>query len=155
MTRRVSSCAFSQKRKSHSRKASLTSGERLQRRGQISATGIANLIVIGASAGGHRAVVEIFKDFSEDMPAAIVLLLHAPLRSASFLKASLARSSRLPIIEVENRKPLREGSIFILPPGRSAIFNRGVVSVEEEMPERPVTTINRLFMSAPRIMASA
>src|SRR5689334_7613311 len=118
MTRRVSSYALSQKRELHSRKASLTSGERLQRRGQISPTGIANLIVIGASAGGHKAVVEILKDLSEELPAAIVLLLHAPLRSASFLKASLARSSRLPIVEVENRKRLQEGSIFILPPGR-------------------------------------
>ena len=135
-------------RKLHLRKAPLTSGERLHRRGQASPTSIENLIVIGGSAGGHRAVVEILKELSADMPAAIVILLHAPLGYPSSLKESLGRFSRLPIVEVENREPLRQGFIFVLPPGMSAIFSRGVITVEHEIPHRPATTINRLFTSA-------
>ena len=130
------------------RKAPLTSGERLQRQRQTSPTCIANLIVIGASAGGHRAVVDILKNLSADMPAAIVILLHAALGSPAFLKESFRRFSRLPIIEVENRELLRQGFIFVLPPGRSAFFTRGTITVENEIPDRPVSTINRLFTSA-------
>ncbi len=137
------------------RKAPLTSGERLQRQGQASATrrqkdarSIANLIVIGASAGGQRALVEILKDFSSDMPAAIVILQHLPLETPSGLKQWLGRFSRLPIIEVENEEPLRQGFVFIPPPGRAAIFSRGMITVEHGVPAHPVSTINRLFTSA-------
>jgi chemotaxis response regulator CheB len=63
-------------------KSTLTSGERLQRQGQASSSRIANLIVIGASAGGHAALVEILKNSSADMPAAIVILLHMALGRA-------------------------------------------------------------------------
>jgi two-component system chemotaxis response regulator CheB len=130
------------------REYSLTSGERLQRQGQASPSRIVNLIVIGASAGGHRALVEILKNFSADMPATIVILLHRPLESAHSLKGSLQQFSRLPIIDIENQEPLQQGFVFLPPPGRSAIFSRGMIAVEHDIPDRPVTTINRLFTSA-------
>ena len=107
------------------RKSTLTSGERLQRGGQRSTSRVANLIVIGASAGGHRALAGILKDFSADMPAAIVVLVHMPLRSDLSLKESLGRFSRLPIIEVKDQEKLQQGFLFVPPPGRSAIFSRG------------------------------
>ena len=128
--------------------SSLTSGERLQRQGQTSARDIANLIVIGASAGGHLALAEIFKNFSADMPAAIVLLLHMPLGSPASLKETLGRFSQLPMIQVENQEPLEQGFIFIPPPGRSVVCTGGMLTVGHGIPNWPATTINRLFTSA-------
>lgn len=84
------------------------------------------------------------------MPTAIVILLHAAVGSTSFLKESLGRFSRLPIIEIENSEPLQQGFIFVLPPGRSAVFSRGVITVEHEIQAPRVSTINRLFTSAAR-----
>jgi two-component system, chemotaxis family, protein-glutamate methylesterase/glutaminase len=129
-------------------KSTLTSGERLQRQGPVSPGSIANLIVIGASAGGHQALREILKNFSSDMPAAIVILLHMALGSAHNLKALLGQFSRLPIIEIENEEALQQGFIFVPPPGRSAVFSSGVITVERDAPDRPPSTINRLFTSA-------
>ena len=126
----------------------MTSGERLQRQGQAKPGGLANLIVIGASAGGHQALVEILKDLSADMPAAIVILLHLPLESPHRLSESLGRFSLLPVIGVENQEPLRQGFIFIPPPGKSATLRRGMITVEGGIRENPVSTINRLFTSA-------
>jgi chemotaxis response regulator CheB len=94
-----------------------SAGERLQRKGEASPSGIANLIVIGASAGGHKALIEILQNVSANMPAAIVILLHLPLESASTLKDVLGRFSRLPIISVKDREPPQQGFIFIPPPG--------------------------------------
>ncbi|MFN7995851.1 MAG: chemotaxis protein CheB [Bryobacteraceae bacterium] len=128
----------------------MPSRERLQRQAQASPSAIANLIVIGASAGGHTILVDILKNISEDMPAAIVILLHAPLGSTSYLRESLKRFSRLPVIHVENREPLQQGFVYVLPPGRSASFDSGMVTVEQENATRPVSTINRLFTSAAR-----
>lgn len=130
------------------RKATSTSGERLRRHGQADPGSISNLIVIGASAGGHRALVEILKNFSAGTPAAIVIVLHTPLGSPHSLRELLGRFSRLPIIDVENREPLRHGFIFLPPPGRSAIFSTGMIEVEYRILDRPVSTINRLFTSA-------
>lgn len=132
-------------------KSSRTSGERLQRRRQATRSGVANLIVIGASAGGHRALAEILKDFPPDMPAAIVILLHMTFGGRPSLKESFQRFSRLPIIAVENQEPLRQGFIFLPPPGQSAVFNSGMITIERTIPERPVSTISRLFTSAAQI----
>lgn len=126
----------------------LTSEQRLQRQGQASPSGVANLIVIGASAGGHQALVEVLKNFPADLPAAIVILLHMPLECAFSLGQFLERFSRLPIIEVDNQKPIQQGFVFLPPPGRSATFSGGMITVEHAIRELPVSTINRLFISA-------
>jgi two-component system chemotaxis response regulator CheB len=126
----------------------LTSEERLQRQGQADPSRIANLIVIGASAGGHRVLMEVVKDFAIDMPAAIVILLHMPSESEMNLKWSLGRFSRLPIIEVENEEPLQQGCIFVLPPGKTAIFTDAMIKLQDGDSDQPIRTINRLFESA-------
>lgn len=84
------------------------------------------------------------------MPAAIVILLHMALGSAYTLKTSLARTSRLPIIQVENQETLQQGFIFVPPPGRSATLHRGMITVKHGIPRRPVNTINSLFTAAAR-----
>lgn len=137
-------------------KAEMTSEERLQRVGEAglaeeerNGRSIANLIVIGASAGGHRALVEILKSFPPGLPAAIVLLLHLPEGPSSF-KNTLQRFSRLPVVEVTDRERLHEGCVFIPPPGITASFSPGMIFVnpKHDVPTRPATTINRLFESA-------
>ncbi len=135
-------------------KSALTSRERLKRHGQATpASGerrIENLIVIGASAGGHQALVKLLRDLPGDMPAAIVILLHRPLGPSDSLKWLLGQSSHLPIIEVKKHETLRQSVIFIPPPGRSATFSGGRIKTEFNIPHRrgdPIT-INRVFTSA-------
>ena len=126
----------------------MTAEERLQRQGQPSASGIQNLIVIGASAGGHQALVEILKSFPADMPAAVVILLHRALGSPHSLKESLGRFTRLPIVAIEDQDLLEQGFIFVPPPAMTALFRDGMITVEHGSPAGPATTINRLFTSA-------
>ena len=77
----------------------LTSGERHRRTGQTQAPigkgkpFVGNLIVMGASAGGHYAFVEILRDLSIDIPAAIVVLVHTSAGSEYVLKGFLGRST--------------------------------------------------------------
>lgn len=135
------------------RKSTLTSTNRLQREERSSPAkqageGIANLIVTGASAGGHQALIEILKNLSHDLPAAMVILLHMRLRDDFSVQTMLGKFSRLPLIEVQTKEPLRPGFIFVLPPGRFATFGRGIIEVDQGVPDRPVTTIDRLFRSA-------
>ena len=94
--------------------------------------------------------MEILKDLSSNMPAAIVILLHMPLESPPGLKGLLQRYSRVPIVTVAKEEPLQHGAVFVPLPGRSATFRDGVIAVEEIVREKPVSTINRLFTSAAR-----
>src|SRR5690348_14931250 len=106
----------------------LTSGERLQRKGQAQApvskreTFVGSVIVIGASAGGHRAMEEILKDLSADIPAAIVVLIHIPVGGKYSLENFLERRTRIPIVPVRRFERLQQRTIFVLPPGKSATF---------------------------------
>jgi two-component system chemotaxis response regulator CheB len=138
-------------------KSPLTSGERLKRQEQArsASTGrnkyrIDNLIVIGASAGGHRALREIFKDLSVDMPAGIVIVLHTPMDMLPAFKKTLGRYCRLPIKEVVDQERLQQGFIFVPPPGKSAAFTNGMIQVEHDVPKMRVNTINHMFKSAAR-----
>ncbi len=141
--------------KQRARTSKLTSGERLRREGQGQATTgngktpLQNLIVIGASAGGYDALTDIVRELSPEIPAAIIILLHLPSGSEHPLRNSLGRLTLIPVVQVESSEPLRHGAIFVPPPGKSATFRGGLIIVDPEaVPERPVTTINRLFVSA-------
>ena len=94
--------------------------------------------------------MEILKSIAAEIPAAFVIVLHMPVDSPSRLRDSLLRFSRLPIMTVEYQESLQQGFIFIPPPGKSATFSDGMITVEDRIPDRPATTINRLFTSAAR-----
>lgn len=138
-------------------KSTLTSRERLQRGKQASSASggrnknrIDNLIVIGTSRGGHRALSEIFKDVPVDMPAAIVIVLHMPADSLHGFKNIMGRYSRLPIKDVVDQERLQQGFIFVPPPGKSAEFTNGMIRVKHDIPKMRVSTINHMFKSAAR-----
>lgn len=133
-----------------------TAGERLRRIGQAAPrrsergkAEIENLIVIGASAGGWKALTLIFQSLPPDIPAAIVLVLHQGAGSPFRMAAVLGRLTRLPIVPVEKSEPLRRGAIFIPSPGMSLWFRPGRIQ-ESTAKARPGarTTIDRMFASA-------
>ncbi len=82
-------------------------------------------------------------------------VLHMPPGSEHRLKNSLGRFTRVPIVSVESSERLRHGTIFVPPPGESAIFRGGMIIVDRvAVPERPINTINRLYASAADIYGS-
>lgn len=114
--------------------------------------GVENIIVVGTSAGGHYALTEIVKNLSIDIPAAIIIVMHMPIDSAIHLKEWLERFTQIPIVSLESSEPLRQRTIFIPPPGRSALCStEGSVFVDPEIPDGSSTTINRLFASAAEV----
>jgi two-component system chemotaxis response regulator CheB len=112
---------------------------------------IENLIVIGCSAGGHVALKELVQGFSENMPAAVIIMLHATAEGhATFqLPDWLRESSRMGIRLIESSDRLRGGHIYVVPPGMSvALKGRTLHLSPYDRGRGPVTTINLLFESA-------
>jgi chemotaxis response regulator CheB len=135
-----------------------TSGERLRRYGeeaerfgQPREIPIENLIVIGASAGGHVALKEVVGGLSRDIPAAVVIMLHmAAVReqSASHLENFLREYTDVPVATVHSADRLKRGMIYVTPPGQSVLLQGRMLLLEPHQQVHPVTTINRLFESA-------
>ncbi len=114
---------------------------------------VENLIVIGASAGGHQALRQVVRDLSAEIPAAILILLHRPpppSREEGFrLEEWLRISTRIPIVSVQSGARLQSGVISIVPPGTSVSLKGRILQVtEHERATRPAVTINTLFESA-------
>ena len=108
------------------------------------------LIVIGTSAGGHRALKEVVRELSDDIPAAIVIMLHlrrAQPQDPFKLGDWLEESTRIPIVVVQGGESLREGILYISPPG-TAVTLKAFHLVARESNLGTPTTINELFYSA-------
>ena len=134
-----------------------TSGERLRRLGeQPERFGkppeipIENLIVIGASAGGHTALREVVRGLSREIPAAVIIMLHMSASKGPQyqLGNALRESTMVPIAAIQSGNRLQRGKIYVTPPGQAVFLQGRTLQLEPQKKVHPVTTINRLFESA-------
>lgn len=76
------------------------------------------VVGMGASAGGIEALQTFFEALPEDLGVVFVVILHLSPEHRSYLAEVLARSTALPVEQVQNRAPFRENHIFVIPPDR-------------------------------------
>lgn len=118
-----------------------------------------DLIVIGASAGGVEALMEVARGLPPDLPAAVVVVLHLPASSPSFLPQILARAGALPAEHASDGVPILPGHIYVAPPDHHVLVQPGILRLSRgphENRNRPA--IDPLFRSAalaygPRVVA--
>ena len=104
------------------------------------------VIVMGASAGGRAAIGTVLKDLSHDIPAAIVVMLHIAPNSEFDLAKWFQQFGHIEIVNVRPRERLREGVVFVQPPGHSLTVRDGELNLEPLNKSVIVRdTINRLF----------
>ena len=142
------------------KKEDSTSGDRLRRRkeqpertGRPTELPLANLIVIGASAGGHKALWEVLRGISQNIPAAVIITQHMASKEAfgvqSFrLDAWLRDATAVPVTQIHSRERLRSGVIYTTPPGMSASLKGRTLHLTPQDRGAPFSTINVLFESA-------
>lgn len=109
------------------------------------------IIVIGASAGGVEALMELVRALPADLPAALFVVLHVPSDGVSVLPRILGRTGRLPAFHPENMAPILPGRIYVAPPDKHLLVDQGFVRVvlgPRENGHRP--SVDPLFRSAAR-----
>lgn len=79
------------------------------------------LVVIGASVGGLRAIGQILSQLTLDFPASIVAVQHLSQDAPSVAAAVLARRSRIATAHVIDRAFLTIGCAYIAPPARHVV----------------------------------
>jgi two-component system chemotaxis response regulator CheB len=79
------------------------------------------LVVIGASAGGLEALVQIFSALPHDFPAPICVALHVSADSPRLLSEILTRAGQLSARYAEDRQKLEPGHGYVAPPDHHLI----------------------------------
>ena len=108
-----------------------------------------DIVVIGASSGGVRALRELVAGFPPELPASLFVVLHVSPEGPSFLPDILSAAGPLPAAHAENGDAIDTGRIYVAPPDMHLLLEHGRVRVvhgPKENRHRPA--IDPLFRSA-------
>ncbi|MEA2603025.1 MAG: two-component system, chemotaxis family, protein-glutamate methylesterase/glutaminase [Acidobacteriota bacterium] len=75
-----------------------------------------HLIAIGASAGGVHTLSDLISYLPNDLPAAVLVVLHLAPHGRSVLPAILSRAGVLEAIHPQDGELLKAGRIYVAPP---------------------------------------
>jgi two-component system chemotaxis response regulator CheB len=108
------------------------------------------LIAIGCSWGGLRALELVLGALPAEFPAAVVIAQHrSPESPRNGLAGLLESSSALPVTEVEDKDPIEAGHVYVAPADYHLLVEPGYFSLSTDGPvqfARP--SVDVLFESA-------
>jgi two-component system chemotaxis response regulator CheB len=108
-----------------------------------------DLICIGTSAGGVEALKQIASSLREDLPAAVVVVLHLAPDHRSALPRILSAAGPLLALHPRDNEPLAPGRIYVAPPDHHMLVEPGrlrLVRGAKENSHRPA--VDPLFRTA-------
>lgn len=114
-----------------------------------------DIIVIGTSAGGLRALGAIVGTLPAEMDAALFIVQHLAADKPSLLPKILTDVSSLPALHPADGEKIQKGRIYVAPPDHHLLVNQGSVRIvrgPQENRFRPA--IDALFRSAARAYGS-
>jgi two-component system, chemotaxis family, protein-glutamate methylesterase/glutaminase len=76
---------------------------------------VRDLFMVGASAGGIEALIEVLRRLPAALPAVIGVALHRNPHVESQLAAVLGRRSSLPVLEPQDGESARPGRVYLAP----------------------------------------
>ncbi len=128
-------------------------GRRQDRADRLSAAAAYDLLVIGASTGGPRAITAVLSELPANFPAGIVVAQHMPPGFTGPLAERLDRRCQIRVREAEDGMPIEPGVALLGVGGRHVRVERSTDGLIARVPEgtdglihRP--SVNLLFRSA-------
>jgi two-component system, chemotaxis family, protein-glutamate methylesterase/glutaminase len=112
-------------------------------------------VVVGASAGGVEALIEILPTLPAGFRPALLIVLHLPRERPSLLVEIYANRCALPVREADDKEPIEPGTVYFAPPDYHMLVERSrqiALSTDEPVHySRP--SIDVLFESAADVYA--
>jgi two-component system, chemotaxis family, protein-glutamate methylesterase/glutaminase len=108
-----------------------------------------DVIVVGASAGGIRAVIEILSRLPADLPAFIGVVIHRGAGSTSNWSDVLGMKTKLRVVEPTDGDSLTRGVVYIAPADCHMRFEHDSIALDGGAKEhRTRPAVDPLFTSA-------
>jgi two-component system chemotaxis response regulator CheB len=108
-----------------------------------------DILVIGASSGGVKAMLQLVAALPRDLEAAVFVVVHLRAEFASRLPEMLARTGPLPATHAVHGEKIVAGRIYVAPPDNHLMVAPGIVQVvrgPRENGHRPA--VDALFRTA-------
>ena len=117
------------------------------------------VIVIGASTGGPKALVTLFRHLHDDVDAALVVAQHMPPRFTRTFAARLDRTGVVHVSEAKQYERLARGHAYVCPGGRCIEIvpsDRGpaIRVVDPNRGTHYIPSVDQLFSSAARVLGN-
>lgn len=110
-----------------------------------------DIIVVGASAGGVEALIQLAAGLSPYLDAAIFVVLHMPIDARSHLPKILSRSGPLVAGHASDGETIVSGRIYVAPPNHHLLLQAGQMRLTVGPRVNGVRpAIDALFQSAAR-----
>jgi two-component system CheB/CheR fusion protein len=107
------------------------------------------LVVLGASAGGIKALQTFFGNVPSDSGAAFVVVVHLDPVHRSDLAQIVGAHTQMQVLQVHGRTKLAGNHVYVIPPGRRLqLVDHEVCAVEFDEPRGKRSPIDLLFRSA-------
>lgn len=94
------------------------------------------IVVVGTSWGGLRALKSLVGALPRDFGIPIVIIQHRHRDSENLLAGLLQESTELRVCEVEDKQPIEPGHVFVAPPDYHLLVERGSLALSTEAPVR-------------------
>jgi len=109
------------------------------------------LVVMGASLGGPRALAAILTRLPASFPLPVAVVQHIAVGFTGGLAGWLDQECALAVAEAVEGEPLRPGRVVLAPSGRHLLVERGQVHLSDAPPvDTFKPSVNPLFVSAAR-----
>ena len=89
------------------------------------------LVGIGASAGGFRPVMEMFRRLPADSGMAYVVILHLSPTHKSALDEVLQKQTTMPVTQIEDAVKVEQNHVYVIPPNKNLLLEDGIIRLAE------------------------
>jgi two-component system, chemotaxis family, protein-glutamate methylesterase/glutaminase len=115
-----------------------------------------HVVAVGASAGGVEALQALAAGLPEDLPDALLVVLHTSREAHSALPQIVDRAGPLPAMHARHGEPLRAGRIYVGVPDRQLSVADGRVLLIDDLADyQRHPAINPLMRAVARAYGSA
>ena len=104
------------------------------------------VVGIGASAGGLEAASSFFKEIPSHLGMAYIVVLHLDPARESKLTEILARTTRMPVVQVQDGMRVEPDHVYVIPPNREMTIEHWVLHLQERDPHRSANTTIDTFL---------
>jgi two-component system chemotaxis response regulator CheB len=103
----------------------------------------ANVVAIGTSTGGPKALQDILPLLPSDLPTGILIVQHMPIGFTAPFARRLDKTCRISVHEANHQEPIKPGVVYIAPAGQHmTVARRSPALVDIHLSTSPAGTLH-------------